>query len=389
LSILKDRNFNAELNCLMQQILFTIPIKFFGLFPNGIPIYGFGMMLFIAFVLCTWLSSKLARKDGVPPEAIQDLSIWIFVCGILGARTAFMLVEQPGTLMGRLQNFFPGFFYVWDGGLVFYGSLVGGIVGFVLAYYFVLRRQKISFWKTADVIAPALALGVCLGRIGCLLNGCCYGDVACPTCWKVEYPLSAAARGDYTHLGIQTAAGFTLKAAELPFTPPVVEEVTEGSPAANAGLRPGDMITAIDGLEVKTSGELEDFMTVRWPRGQNDLRLSVQRANGEKEDLPSFRPLTIGLVPTQLYETISCFLLFLLMLAYYPFRRRYGTIMLLFLYLYPVHRFLDEMLRHDTEPVAWGLTFSQVFSFGVFLLAIVFTALIWRQPPIEHQIQPS
>jgi prolipoprotein diacylglyceryltransferase len=192
-------------------------------------------------------------------------------------------------------------------------------------------------------------------------------------------------------LGIQTAAGFTLKAAELPFVPavPLVEEVAEGSAAANAGLRPGDEIIGIDGLEVKSAGELEDYMTVRWPRGQNELRLRVRHANGEEEDLPAFRPLSIGLYPTQIYESISCFLLFLLMLAFYPFRPRYGTVMLLFLYLYPIHRFLDEMLRHDTDPVAWGLTFSQVFSIGVFLLAIAFTVIIWRQPPLKNQVQVS
>jgi phosphatidylglycerol:prolipoprotein diacylglycerol transferase len=372
----------------MQQILFHIPFTFFGLFPNGIPIYGFGMMLFIAFILCTWLASRRARKDGVPIEAIQDLSIWVFVGGILGARTVFMLVEQPGTFMDRMKNFFPGFFYIWDGGLVFYGSLLGGTVGFILAYFFVLRRNNISFWKTADVIAPALAIGVCLGRIGCLLNGCCYGDVACPDCWEIKYPLSAAPRGDYTKLGIQTAAGFTVKGAELPFVPPIVEEVAEHSPADAAGLRPGDLILMADEVEVKSCSDLEDYLTSHWPRGRNELRLTVQHAGGEKQELPAFRPLTVGLYPTQVYESISCFLLFLLMTAFFPFRPRYGTVMLIFLYLYPVHRFLDEMLRHDTDPVAWGLTFSQVGSVAVFLSAIVLTVLVWRQPPLKHLTQP-
>ena len=76
------------------------------------------------------------------------------------------------------------------------------------------------------------------------------------------------------------------------------------------------------------------------------------------------------------------------MTAFFPFRPRYGTVMLIFLYLYPVHRFLDEMLRHDTDPVAWGLTFSQVGSVAVLLSAIVLTVLVWRQPPLKHLTQP-
>src|SRR5262249_3986791 len=149
----------------MQQVLFRIPIPGWG----SIPIYGFGMMLFLAFVICTWLGTRRARKENIPSETIQDLAIWVFFSGIVGPRLVFMLVEHGPA---PLWEFMVDFVKIWDGGLVYYGSLAGGVVGFCLAYLFLLRRKQIPFWKMADVLAPPLALGICLGRIGCLLNGC-------------------------------------------------------------------------------------------------------------------------------------------------------------------------------------------------------------------------
>src|SRR5262249_29681324 len=147
--------------------------------------YGFGVMLFFAFIICTWLASWRAKKEGVSPVILQDLAIWIFIGGIIGARIVYMIqYHQP----------ISQFFLIWQGGLVFYGSAIGGLAGYGLAYYFVLRKQSVSTWKIADIIAPSAAIGLCLGRVGCLLNGCCYGNVACPHCWGLQFPLSAPAR---------------------------------------------------------------------------------------------------------------------------------------------------------------------------------------------------
>src|SRR5947208_16632929 len=102
----------------MRQVLFEI---------FGLPIYGYGMMLFLAFFFCTWLASWLAKKEGIATQNIQDLGIWIFVIGILGARITFMMQYHV-----PLADIYK----IWDGGLVFYGSAIGGVVGYFGAYYF-------------------------------------------------------------------------------------------------------------------------------------------------------------------------------------------------------------------------------------------------------------
>jgi phosphatidylglycerol:prolipoprotein diacylglycerol transferase len=357
----------------MRQILFHIPLH--SLFPAlpDVPVYGYGAMLFLAFIFCTWLACRLAARQGVSREPIQDLAIWLFISGIVGARLTFMIQYSD-----RFDSPWQ-FFAVWDGGLVFYGSFIGGAIGFLLAYRFQLRKYGIRFWQMADIVAPCAALGLCLGRVGCLLNGCCYGNVACPDCPAVTFPMSAAPRFVLTERGYQTAAGFTLDARALDGR--TVGKVEPDSPAARAGLREGDVITQVrvagEAHDVHDYHDLYEILVKHWPRGVNSLSLVVQRpgqgSHGigfAEETLPEFAPRSLGLHPTQVYESISMALLLFLLLAYLPFRRRDGELMALFMICYAVHRFLNEILRNDTDAFADGLTLSQNLSVLIFVAGV-------------------
>jgi phosphatidylglycerol:prolipoprotein diacylglycerol transferase len=359
----------------MQQVLFHV---------GPLPIFGYGMMLFVAFVGCIYLAGWLCRKEGVDPGTVADMALWIFLCGIVGARITFFIQYRlwDGLSLGQalLQ-----FVKIWEGGLVFYGSALGGLVGYALAYIFILRKRHVSSWKMADIIAPCAALGLAIGRVGCLLNGCCFGAVACPDCPGWGFPLSAPPRYHLVAKGYQTAAGFTVSETAREGLP-VVGAVEPGSAAERAGLHPGDIITKTDGKEIASYLELFTYLANQndWPRGKNDLQLTVKRPGNQAEQeitLPDFYPITLRLHPTQVYETISMLLLLAVMLAYRPFRRRDGELMVLFMFAYAVHRFLNEMLRDDTGPVfGTGLTLSENGSILLLFAAIVVLLFLLRRP---------
>lgn len=364
----------------MHQILFRIPIRVFDWLPtwlpDSIPIFGYGSMLFCAFIATTWLASRLAAREGIDKTHIQDLAIWIFTSGIIGARIVFMIQYKV-----PIQHFFE----IWNGGLVFYGSFIGGVIGYAAAHIFIIRKHGLAIGKMIDIIAPCVAIGLCLGRIGCLLNGCCYGNVACSHCPAIHFPMSSPPRFTLVEAGLQTAAGFTIQDNNQ--GPPVVTAVEPQSPAIASGLQSGDMIVGVNGTSIASFADLYNAMVSDWPRGQTKLQLSVRRpGNPAAVQLPTFAPRTLGLHPTQIYESISTFLLMWLLLAYFPFRKHDGEVMALFLIGYAMHRFLNEMLRNDTDPVAFGMTLSQNISI-VFLLTGIGMFVWLRRGTLKREPQ--
>jgi phosphatidylglycerol:prolipoprotein diacylglycerol transferase len=156
----------------MCQVLFTIPIL------GGIKVFGYGMMLFLAFLGSMNLAAYCARKGGLDPEIIYDLSLGMFLGGLIGARL-FYVIQYWGTRVRTLADVFR----IWEGGIVLYGSIIGGTLTF-FAYRWL---RPFPLRPALDAIAPALVLGIAIGRIGCFLNGCCYGDV-CQLPWAVSFP---------------------------------------------------------------------------------------------------------------------------------------------------------------------------------------------------------
>jgi prolipoprotein diacylglyceryltransferase len=356
----------------MHQVFFKLP---------GIdwPIYGFGLMLFVAFLACTWLASRRAVRVGMTKETIQDFTIWIFIGGLLGARVFFMYLEE--TPPASVGDFFYRLPRIWEGGIVFYGSVIGALIAYGLLYWFSFRGQGISTLKLADVIAPSVALGLALGRLGCFLNGCCYGQVACAECpvYAVHFPLSAPARYALVDAGVQTAAGFTVD-ERFPGTGVKVAKVDPTSAAYAAGLRDGDVIAKANDRETDSSSALSSYLGnfQEWPRGKKDLTLELSNRDASFTILPR----TVGLHPTQLYETISMVIVMLLLIAYTPFKTRDGQVMVLMMLTYAVHRYINEMLRNDPRPVGFE-RYASVFLFGA---GIVMALWLWSRPA---QYKPS
>lgn len=140
----------------------------------------YGIMVASGFLAGLWTASRRASRDGLQAEKILDLGPWLIVGTIIGARTLYVLSYWREDFAGKpLMDVFK----VWQGGLVFYG----GFIGATLAGMLYVKLQKLPLWKVADTVAPSIALGSVFGRIGCLMNGCCYGR-ECHLPWAITFP---------------------------------------------------------------------------------------------------------------------------------------------------------------------------------------------------------
>ncbi|MDH4163154.1 MAG: prolipoprotein diacylglyceryl transferase [Nitrospirota bacterium] len=172
----------------MHPILFEIPRIEFGAWALGpIPIRMYGLMIGIGFLVSILLASRKAKKEGIDPDRIMDMGVYLLLAAIVGSRLLYVLVNLQEFRQNPLDAF-----AIWKGGLVFYGGLIGA-VGTGLWY---VRHHNLPMWKTADIVAPYIALGHMFGRFGCFFAGCCYGaPCASSVCITFADPRSLAPLG--------------------------------------------------------------------------------------------------------------------------------------------------------------------------------------------------
>ena len=156
------------------------------------PVYAYGVLLAAAYLAALQLAVVRARRRGLDGTKVMDLGIYLIIAALVGAKLMLILVDfeyflrQPGELLSLVRA-----------GGVFYGGLIAAL-GVAL---WLVRRYGLPMWTTADLFAPGIALGHVIGRLGCLLAGCCYGE---PTNmpWGVVFTDPVAQANVGTPLGI-------------------------------------------------------------------------------------------------------------------------------------------------------------------------------------------
>lgn len=386
---------------------------------QGLPIRGYGVMMLLGVVCGVGLAAWRAPAARFDPEGIYALAFWMFVVGIVGARL-FHVIEyweqsyrQPtlGATLAAIVN-------VPRGGLVVYGSLIA--VMMMLPWF--VWRHKLPGLALCDLVAPSMVLGLALGRIGCLLNGCCYGGVS-DILWAITFPANSLPYRDQRQEGRLDDVKLTLDVEGR-----VVVERVLGDAARKTGLKDGDAIAAIEGKIDAVPIRLELVSQPRigvvpasadgksgaeplalasdvapWLKRQQRLldggdakdRLAVARHMLETLSYPDVRMETVDgrrlfwqlparslpVQPAQIYSTIDATLICIFLLAYHPYRRRDGEVFALLLTIYPITRFLIEIIRVD-EPGQFGTQFSisQLVSFGVLAGVILFWIYLLSKP---------
>ena len=310
----------------MLQELFRIPLPQFLQNLLGkpyLPIFGYGLMMVIGFLLGAQLAKYLARRHGLNGDTFVNACLLALVSGVVGARLSHVLENlfTGGTEFARNGKSFVdnlgNMLNVSSGGLTFYGGFL--LATPVLIFYAVWKR--IPLLRGMDIIAPALMVGLAFGRIGCFLNGCCYGE-ECSLPWGAHFPYGSNAFVEQYEHGEITV-------------PP---ELTDPRHPLASGLP-----RLLSKEEIRKDPQLTALA--------NSLRA---------------RPVH----PTELYSTFTSFFVAAICLAYFSLSPAPGRVFALMLILKGASRFTLEMIRVE-PPVIGNLSFSMVIGVGLVIAGIL------------------
>jgi phosphatidylglycerol:prolipoprotein diacylglycerol transferase len=173
--------------------------------PLEIPIHTYGILVASGFLVAMTLAARAAQRSGLDKDKVLDLSFGILVAAMIGSRVLFIIVNWD-----EYSHDFAGIFEFWKGGLVFYG----GFIGAMLFSVWYMRKHEMPFMQYADAMAPTVAIGQALGRLGCFSAGCCWGE-AC------DAHYAFAARFPPESLAYQSQAANRLIQAGAPTTIPI------------------------------------------------------------------------------------------------------------------------------------------------------------------------
>ena len=178
----------------MHPLMFSI-----GTGPYALHFHSYTVMFALAFLAGTLLPVWQNFKREKPFPITTMGGVWIFFGALVGSKVYWWIQY------GEWADLKWGLFLI-NGGLVFYGGLIGGVLG-GLAY---LRWCRAPMGPVADLVIPYVALAHAIGRLGCFLNGCCWGGVTTEP-WGVIYPRTGW--GAYHE---QLVAGLIKKGAQCP-----------------------------------------------------------------------------------------------------------------------------------------------------------------------------
>jgi len=149
-------------------------------------IHTYGLMVALGILAGVGLTEYQHRRSGGEPGRAIDMALIVVICGLIGARILFVLINLEYYASNLLE-----IIMVWKGGLVFYGGLLGGI----LALLGCIRLYRLPLWSTLDMGAAGIALGHGFGRLGCFSAGCCYGRLT-DLPWAVTFTDPRCLAGD-------------------------------------------------------------------------------------------------------------------------------------------------------------------------------------------------
>jgi len=375
----------------MKPVIFTIP---------GInwDVPGFGLMMTIAFLTAIWWATRRAVRSGANPDVILNLGFVGLIAGAVGCRAMYVIhYWDQFRYRGNWLDIAWAVVDVRRGGLEFYGGFVLTVICVV---WWLWRVEKVSLRWYLDIVAPSAALGLAIGRIGCFLNGCCFGGV-CDLPWAVTFPYASNAQME------QWKA--KLPGSELPqellytyaggLTQPLPRESLAASDAelaaADAALKQNR--AKLEELEavLKKAGDAGERRRLEREAARlqralgpavkySDIRGNLERYGLTAAELRRLaaQHRSLPVHPAQLYSTVTALVIAFFLNALYWRRTRDGQVICTLLLIEAPTRFLLEMVRTDNPHDVFGLlTISQFIALCMMLAGLIGLLWLQRLPP--------
>lgn len=375
----------------MNHVLFTIP----GL-NHDVP--GYGVMLMIGFLLSIWWATRRAEKSNANPDVILNCGFIALIAGVVGCRLMYVIhYWDRFKNQGSTVDIIWAILDVTKGGLEFYGGFVLTSIVVVIWLRYV---EKVSIRWYLDIIAPSAALGLAIGRIGCFLNGCCYGGT-CELPWAVEFPYGSPAQmhqwqGKLPNAGIPEELLVDIGGMLTPLSREQFDATAQEVATARSFVQAER--GKIADLRARIEATSDDAKRTRLERQLREIRTAQLKAVGnlaplvmtlEKYDLSLDELRAIAaqhgsqpVHPTQIYSFVTALIVALLLNALYYRRSFDGQVIFTLFIIEPVTRWLLEVIRADNPVDTVGVfTISQGIAVGLALVGIL--GMLWArtQPP--------
>jgi phosphatidylglycerol:prolipoprotein diacylglycerol transferase len=325
----------------MHPEIFTIPF-------TSLTVKSYGLMLVTGFLAAVWVIKRLTREFTPRPDLVLNAGLYALLAGLVGSRIFYVLHH-----FSEFRGNWLSVFALWKGGL----ELLGGGLPAMLVILIYLRYYKLPARKFMDAVAIGLLVALAFGRIGCFLNGCCYGK---PTdlSWGVKFPY--------------------------------------GSPAYYSQVMPDEARNRAEPY-LKLPDEYWDEVG-----GQKYLKGLSELSPVQLQAVTTGPYRCLAVHPTQLYESAGAAMLAgLLYLCWrwqglvarskhrkwhYP---KQGYVVAFMLMLYGAMRFVNETLRDDNPFEFGGLTISQNIAIAMAIVGVIVLVVCSRMKPADGFIETA
>lgn len=354
--------------------------------PQGLAVRGYGLMMLLGITAGVLLAVYRGKPEGLSFEDVISLTIVLAIAGLIGARLFFVIQYRDRFADLPLGPRLIEMVNLAKGGLVVYGAFIGAS----LAMIYWCRVKNYRLGKIADLVAPSFLVGLSLGRIGCLLNGCCFGGFCDIPQVAMEFPVGSppyerqieegsilglesvkASKEDQEKQNLAVFAQAKLKYDFQPWRQ--VTKVSPNSAAEMLGVQVGDIIY-LQPNSIGPPGVTFEKVLRFGKRNSADLpaplTLHSNRQASTVVDWALLPDQSRAIHPTQIYSSVMAAILAVVVLLSYRYRRFDGQSFLLMAMLYSIIRFLLELVRVDEEG-QFGTPFSisQLVAMALFVLA--------------------